>query len=177
MSSSGLHWMLTLRRRFEFIEMMPKPDVLSVIDIEGVSVQDILETMNKRIKVLLDRDHCIGHAYFTSLIEKPSLESLMTIFEKRIIPLLQEYFFDDWTKINLVLGENGMVHTMNLDSSLFLSMNSSEIEHLTKRNWDVNKYLFKNAPLETKINALNQIINPEKDYKIPQPEITDEKAS
>ena len=168
---------IALRRRFEFIEMMPKPDVLSGIDIEGVSVQAILETMNKRIKVLLDRDHCIGHAYFTSLIEEPSLELLMTIFEKRIIPLLQEYFFDDWTKINLVLGENGMVYTINLDSSLFPSMNPSEIEHLTKRNWDVYKYLFKNAPLEKKINALNQIIRPKKDYKIPKPEITDEEAS
>ena len=168
---------IALRRRFEFIEMMPKPDVLSGIDIEGVSVQAILETMNKRIKVLLDRDHCIGHAYFTPLIEEPSLELLMTIFEKRIIPLLQEYFFDDWTKINLVLGENGMVYTINLDSSLFPSMNPSEIEHLTKRNWDVYKYLFKNAPLEKKINALNQIIRPKKDYKIPKPEITDEEAS
>lgn len=168
---------IALRRRFEFIEMMPKPDVLSGIDIEGVSVQYILETMNKRIKVLLDRDHCIGHAYFTPLIEEPSLESLMTIFEKRIIPLLQEYFFDDWTKINLVLGENGMVHTINLDSSLFPSMNPSEIEHLKKRNWDVNKYLFKNAPLAIKVNALNQIINPTKDYKIPKLEITDEEAS
>lgn len=168
---------IALRRRFEFIEMMPKPDVLSGIDIEGVSVQDILETMNKRIKVLLDRDHCIGHAYFTPLIEEPSLELLMTLFEKRIIPLLQEYFFDDWTKINLVLGENGMVYTINLDSSLFPSMNPSEIEHLTKRNWDVYKYLFKNAPLEKKINALNQIIRPKKDYKIPKPEITDEGAS
>ena len=168
---------IALRRRFEFIEMMPKPDVLSGIDIEGVSVQAILETMNKRIKVLLDRDHCIGHAYFTSLIEEPSLELLMKKKKKRIIPLLQEYFFDDWNKINLVLGENGMVHTINLDSSLFPSMNPSEIEHLTKRNWDVYKYLFKNAPLEKKINALNQIIRPKKDYKIPKPEITDEEAS
>lgn len=168
---------IALRRRFEFIEMMPKPDVLSGIDIEGVSVQYILETMNKRIKVLLDRDHCIGHAYFTPLIEEPSLELLMTIFEKRIIPLLQEYFFDDWTKINLVLGENGMVHTMNLDSSLFLSMNSSEIEHLTKRNWDVNKDLFKNASLAIKVNALKQIITPNKDYKIPKLENTVKEAS
>ena len=168
---------IALRRRFEFIEMMPKPDVLSGIDIEGVSVQYILETMNKRIKVLLDRDHCIGHAYFTPLIEEPSLELLMTIFEKRIIPLLQEYFFDDWTKINLVLGENGMVYTINLDSSLFPSMNPSEIEHLTKRNWDVYKYLFKNAPLEKKINALNQIIRPKKDYKIPKLENTVKEAS
>lgn len=168
---------IALRRRFEFIEMMPKPDVLSGIDIEGVSVQYILETMNKRIKVLLDRDHCIGHAYFTPLIEEPSLELLMTIFEKRIIPLLQEYFFDDWNKINLVLGENGMVHTINLDSSLFPSMNPSEIEHLKKRNWDVNNYLFQDAPLAIKVNALKQIISPKQDYKIPKPEITDEEAS
>ena len=103
----------------------------------------------------------------------------MTIFEKRIIPLLQEYFFDDWTKINLVLGENGMVHTINLDSdsSLFPSMNPSEIEHLTKRNWDVNKDLFKNASLAIKVNALKQIITPNKDYKIPKLENTVKEAS
>lgn len=171
---------IALRRRFEFIEMLPDIKVLKNIQIKNateIKVDQLLKVMNNRIKVLLDRDHCIGHAYFTPLIEEPSLESLMTIFEKRIIPLLQEYFFDDWTKINLVLGENGMVHTINLDSSLFPSMNPSEIEHLKKRNWDVNKYLFKNAPLAIKVNALNQIINPTKDYKIPKLEITDEEAS
>ena len=171
---------IALRRRFEFIEMQPQPKVLKDIDIKELgknAVSNILEVMNKRIKVLLDRDHCIGHAYFTPLIEDPSLENLMHIFEKRIIPLLQEYFFDDWTKINLVLGENGMVHTMNLDSTLFLSMNPSEIEHLKKRNWDVNNYLFQDAPLAIKVNALKQIISPKQDYKIPKPEIADEEAS
>lgn len=171
---------IALRRRFEFIEMQPQPEVLKDIVIQGLgggAVSNILEVMNKRIKVLLDRDHCIGHAYFTPLIEKPSLENLMHIFEKRIIPLLQEYFFDDWTKINLVLGENGMVHTMDLDSTLFLSMNPSEIEHLKKRNWDVNNYLFQNAPLATKVNALKQIISPKKDYKIPKLENTVKEAS
>ncbi|WP_228153459.1 McrB family protein [Acinetobacter indicus] len=171
---------IALRRRFEFIEMQPQPKVLKDIDIKELgknAVSNILEVMNKRIKVLLDRDHCIGHAYFTPLIEDPSLENLIHIFEKRIIPLLQEYFFDDWTKINLVLGENGMVHTMNLDSTLFLSMNPSEIEHLKKRNWDVNNYLFQDAPLAIKVNALKQIISPKQDYKIPKPEITDEEAS
>jgi len=87
---------IALRRRFEFIEMQPQPKVLKDIDIKELgknAVSNILEVMNKRIKVLLDRDHCIGHAYFTPLIEDPSLENLMHIFEKRIIPLLQEYFF------------------------------------------------------------------------------------
>ncbi|MHA3054449.1 hypothetical protein E0H77_11205 [Acinetobacter sp. ANC 4633] len=171
---------IALRRRFEFIEMQPQPEVLKDIVIQGLgvgAVSNILEVMNKRIKVLLDRDHCIGHAYFTPLIEKPSLENLMHIFEKRIIPLLQEYFFDDWTKINLVLGENGMVHTMNLDSTLFLSMNPSEIEHLKKRNWDVNNYLFQNAPLAIKVNALKQTISPKKDYKIPKLENTVKEVS
>lgn len=171
---------IALRRRFEFIEMQPQPKVLKDIDIKELgknAVSNILEVMNKRIKVLLDRDHCIGHAYFTPLIEDPSLENLMHIFEKRIIPLLQEYFFDDWTKINLVLGENGMVHTMNLDSTLFLSMNPSEIEHLKKRNWDVNNYLFQDAPLAIKVNALEQIISPKQDYKIPKLENTVKEAS
>lgn len=171
---------IALRRRFEFIEMQPQPKVLKDIDIKELgknAVSNILEVMNKRIKVLLDRDHCIGHAYFTPLIEDPSLENLMHIFEKRIIPLLQEYFFDDWTKINLVLGENGMVHTMNLDSTLFLSMNPSEIEHLKKRNWDVNNYLFQDAPLAIKVNALKQIISPKQDYKIPKLENTVKEAS
>ena len=171
---------IALRRRFEFIEMQPQPKVLKDIDIKELgknAVSNIMEVMNKRIKVLLDRDHCIGHAYFTPLIEDPSLENLMHIFEKRIIPLLQEYFFDDWTKINLVLGENGMVHTMNLDSTLFLSMNPSEIEHLKKRNWDVNNYLFQDASLAIKVNALKQIISPKKDYKIPKLDNTVKEAS
>ena len=95
-----------LRRRFAFKEMMPDTDVINEVDIEGVNVADLLNIINKRIEVLYDREHTIGHAYFTSLIENPSKELLFDIFRNKIFPLLQEYFFEDYEKIQLVLGDN-----------------------------------------------------------------------
>lgn len=136
---------IALRRRFEFIEMMPEPNVLKdiqITDYKDINVKAILETMNKRIQVLLDRDHCIGHAYFISLKNDASLEKLMKIFEKKIIPLLQEYFFDDWGKINLVLNKNGMVKMEKVEEYLFPNMQPHEREHLASRNWDINTELF-----------------------------------
>lgn len=154
---------IALRRRFEFIEMLPDNKVLKNIQIKNateIKVDQLLKVMNNRIKVLLDRDHCIGHAYFTPLIEKPSLESLMTIFEKRIIPLLQEYFFDDWSKINLVLGNNEMIKTEKLDKSLFPNMDEQLMKNLESRNWEINQDLFKNeADLQDKIDSLLQIVS------------------
>jgi len=61
--------------------------------------------LNKRIEFLYDRDHLLGHAYFLSLKEQPTLENLNTIMYDKIIPLLQEYFHDDWEKIQLILGD------------------------------------------------------------------------
>jgi 5-methylcytosine-specific restriction protein B len=93
-----------LRRRFEFRELPPDPGVLSVV-LEGpIDVRKILTTMNARIERLRDRDHRIGHAYFMPLADTPTLDELKRIFECKIIPLLQEYFFGDWGKIGLVLG-------------------------------------------------------------------------
>lgn len=95
-----------LRRRFFFKEMMPQPDVLAGIYVEDVSVSDMLMRMNKRISVLYDREHTIGHAYFMPLKENPTIETLKQIFTNNIIPLLQEYFYEDYEKIRLVLGDN-----------------------------------------------------------------------
>lgn len=95
-----------LRRRFFFKEMMPQPDVLAGITVEDLSVSDMLMRMNKRITVLYDREHTIGHAYFMPLKESPTLETLAKIFTNNIIPLLQEYFYEDYEKIQLVLGDN-----------------------------------------------------------------------
>ena len=157
---------IALRRRFEFIEMQPQPEVLEDISIQGLggnAVSNILEVMNNRIKVLLDRDHCIGHAYFTELKptsekEKATVQELMKIFEKRIIPLLQEYFFDDWSKINLVLGNNAMIKTEKLDKSLFPNVDEQLMKNLESRNWEVNTKLFKEDSEQDQINEINKII-------------------
>jgi 5-methylcytosine-specific restriction endonuclease McrBC GTP-binding regulatory subunit McrB len=96
-----------LRRRFKFIEMMPDENVLKGIEnVEGIDVPKMLKTINERIEFLYDREHTIGHAYFTSLAVDPSLTNLAGIFLNSIIPLLQEYFYEDYSKIQLVLGDN-----------------------------------------------------------------------
>ncbi len=94
-----------LRRRFDFIEKMP--DLRHVdTNMEGVDGQAMLKAMNERITVRLDREHQIGHTY---LIGIETLEDLAEAFQRRIMPLLQEYFYDDWTKIRSVLGGNPFI--------------------------------------------------------------------
>ena len=92
-----------LRRRFEFVEMMPEYDNLNKINIEGINIGEMLKTINERIEYLYDRDHTIGHAYFMGVTD---MGALANVFKNKILPLLQEYFYDDWEKIRLVLGDN-----------------------------------------------------------------------
>ena len=94
-----------LRRRFSFVEMMPDSGVLDGIEVEGISISDLLTTLNRRIEVLFDREHTLGHAFFTPLRQSPSIQTLGEIFRNKVIPLLQEYFYDDYEKICLVLGD------------------------------------------------------------------------
>ncbi|HHT6932832.1 AAA family ATPase [Campylobacter jejuni] len=94
-----------LRRRFEFIEMMPDVSKLSM-DCEGINLQELLKAINTRIEYLLDREKTIGHAFFVSV---ENLESLKKVFKNRIIPLLQEYFYNDYALINAVLNKNDML--------------------------------------------------------------------
>ncbi len=108
-----------LRRRFDFVPLMPDTRDeagaplagLFVTTAEGdINVCLMLQRINERIEILYDRDHCIGHAYLTELKdikEEPArFEALQAIFRNRILPLLEEYFFEDWGKIRLVLGDN-----------------------------------------------------------------------
>ncbi len=95
-----------LRRRFLFREMLPNPTVLEGITVEDLSVAELLTRINQRITVLYDREHTIGHAYFMVLKDSPTIEILAEIFKNNIIPLLQEYFYEDYEKIRLVLGDN-----------------------------------------------------------------------
>jgi len=107
-----------LRRRFEFVEMMPEYDTLNETIIEGINVGEMLKTINERIEYLYDRDHTIGHAYF---IDVSDLKTLANIFKNKILPLLQEYFYDDWEKIRLVLGDSQFIKEKKSANALFKS--------------------------------------------------------
>lgn len=110
-----------LRRRFYFEEMMPKLDAVKPITVENIEIYKLLDNINKRIEYLYDRDHTIGHAYFMgleNLNEDKKKTELDNIFRNKIIPLLQEYFYDDWEKIRMVLGD-GFIKKEEFNSSIF----------------------------------------------------------
>ncbi|WP_203418350.1 McrB family protein [Flavobacterium sharifuzzamanii] len=93
-----------LRRRFSFTEIMPEPELLEEILFSDFTLAEVLETINQRIEILLDRDHTIGHSYFLK-VNSNDTEELTSVFQNCIIPLLQEYFYHDYEKIALILGE------------------------------------------------------------------------
>lgn len=98
-----------LRRRFTFKEIMPQPTLLKDfhfrIEHTQINLHTLLETINQRIEFLYDREHTIGHAYF---MKCESVEDVLNVFTQNIIPLLQEYFYDDWRQIELILGGAAM---------------------------------------------------------------------
>lgn len=114
-----------LRRRFDFVPLLPDTreekdaddphsaplaGLVVTTSIGAIDVRRMLERINERIEALYDRDHSIGHAYLTTLADvddgEARFEKLADIFRNRIVPLLEEYFFEDWRKIRLVLGDN-----------------------------------------------------------------------
>ncbi len=116
-----------LRRRFSFVEMMPNSEVLDSLGVGTITdgnlelnVSEMLNTINRRIEYLYDREHTIGHAFFTRLKDSPNIETLAMIFKKNVIPLLQEYFYEDYAKIQYVLGDNQKESSLKfiLDESL-----------------------------------------------------------
>ena len=95
-----------LRRRFVFQEFPPiYDDNIGIVERNGINIylKTVLKTMNLRIEHLLDKDHLIGHTYFINIT---TWNELCDKFRNSIIPLLQEYFYNDWEKIRLVLGDN-----------------------------------------------------------------------
>lgn len=136
-----------LRRRFEFIEMMPECEHKDIsTNCDGVNLQELLKTINERIEFLLDREHKIGHSFFIGV---DSLGKLREAFKLKIIPLLQEYFYDDYAKIQAVLNYNKMVESKSMgDLGVNLSDDFVDSEKRVYRITDSSAW---NATTFTKI--------------------------
>lgn len=118
-----------LRRRFDFEEMLPEPNMLSEVD--EIDVQKLLRKINRRIEYLYDRDHQIGHAFF---IGKKSSDELIEVMQRKVIPLLQEYFYDDWEKIELILGGAAKSESDKNDYFLFKqTLNANNLFNKTSK--------------------------------------------
>ncbi|MCU0390239.1 MAG: AAA family ATPase [Thermoflexibacter sp.] len=99
------HLDIALRRRFEFIEMPTRPELLTGKIIDGIDLEKLLKRINERITFLSDQNHAIGHTFFYNI---ENIEQLAQLFVFRLIPLLQEYFYDQWEKIAMILSnKNG----------------------------------------------------------------------
>jgi len=94
---------VALRRRFDFEECMPKYDLSELQQYKGVDLAKLLNTINERITILKNENYQIGHSYF---LKVTNFEKLKHVMEKDILPLLQEYFYDDWKSICAVLNQN-----------------------------------------------------------------------
>ena len=143
-----------LRRRFDFIEMMPDTNVLKNIGadkVDNLDVAAMLDTINERIKFLYDREHTIGHAFFTGLKDNPTVEKLAAIFSKSVIPLLQEYFYEDYQKIQFVLGDNGktneaykFIKDIDVVVKNIFKGSVDEVIDLPEEKYEINEEALKN---------------------------------
>jgi 5-methylcytosine-specific restriction protein B len=143
---------IALRRRFVFQEMPPRPDLLKGIEVEGVDIGELLQVMNERIEVLLDREHRLGHAYFMPLLdaqESKRLHLLAEIFQRQVLPLLEEYFFEDWERIRWVLNDHRkrelkhqFVRRPESEAKDLSALFGPAAEQLQDRRWALNPAAF-----------------------------------
>ncbi|QIL91996.1 AAA domain-containing protein [Microbulbifer sp. SH-1] len=145
---------LALRRRFSFAEVAPEPKLLAGVTAYGIDIGEMLAVINQRIEVLLDRDHLIGHSYFMPLLNASGAEAremeLACIFENGIIPLLQEYFFDDWQRISWVLNDQEKAKEDRFicsggEQNLSVLFSADVVEQISDRRFYVNTKAFTQA--------------------------------
>lgn len=122
-----------LRRRFTFEEMLPKPELLkdkgekNSGNVGAINLEELLKTINERIEALVDRDHTIGHAFFMDVDSMPSLRK---VFTNKVIPLLQEYFYGDYAKMEMVIGPN-FFNQEKRKSKVMFAVQNEEVEITT----------------------------------------------
>jgi 5-methylcytosine-specific restriction protein B len=122
-----------LRRRFTFEEMLPKPELLkdkgekNSGHVGAINLEELLKTINERIEALVDRDHTIGHAFF---MDVDSMTSLRSVFTNKVIPLLQEYFYGDYAKMEMVIGPN-FFNQDKRKSKVMFAVQNDEVEIIT----------------------------------------------
>jgi 5-methylcytosine-specific restriction endonuclease McrBC GTP-binding regulatory subunit McrB len=162
-----------LRRRFEFIEMMPNTKMFTGVaeyNFNGINVSEILTTLNNRIEVLLGRDHQIGHSFFILNQDNKGnytetiAAKLYTAFNKNIIPLLQEYFYGDYNKIGLVLGDAFVTKTpIEKANDLFASSSSfNGADYIGQEsNFKINNFINEDgtADVEPFADAIRILMN------------------
>ena len=91
---------VALRRRFEFEELAPDFTCCSGFP----PLRAVMDEMNLRLELSKDRDHRIGHAFFMGVTDAASFNQ---VFRRKVVPLLQEYFFNDIDGARYVLGDTG----------------------------------------------------------------------
>ncbi|MCG6399333.1 AAA family ATPase [Vibrio fluvialis] len=136
-----------LRRRFDFVEMMPKPEVFAETSkVKGIDLQRLLRALNQRIEILYDREHTLGHAFFMPVKElvddgdeEQAFSALVSVFQNKIIPLLEEYFFEDWSKIRLVLADN-QKKSQDLQFVSEQVQNTQQLNDLFGNNHELEQY-------------------------------------
>ncbi len=123
---------IALRRRFTFEEIMPNKDLVPNIEVYGIRLPKLFETLNNRISVLLDRDHQIGHSYFIKLKDDENKENnFEKIWFDKVMPLLNEYFYGDWEKLRAILGKplkDGKSFIKEIDNVKFADAYDCDIE-------------------------------------------------
>ena len=121
---------IALRRRFKFIEMMPRPEILvdennQLLEVEDIKLQEHLQILNERISYLLDRDHQIGHSYFMNW-ENYDITTFKNVWFDEIMPLLNEYFYSDWDKLQAILGKAKEIGT---EKSFIIKIKKPDLLH------------------------------------------------
>jgi hypothetical protein len=146
-----------LRRRFLFKEMMPDLNVINEnLIISGINIRNLLKTINDRLEFLIDRDHLIGHSYF---IRIKGIPDLMKVFKNNIIPLLQEYFYNNYEKMGFVLGE-GFIEQIPANLISFALFYKLENEYTKEAIYRINqKSLEENDKF---LIAIKTLLNPKK---------------